>query len=85
VVNTVDDEGQLLLRLPPRFEVEDEPVQHVLEQRPQHQAKHNEAITEFVELPNRGHSLTIDHGWREVATAALEFLARAGVAPASGT
>ena len=49
------------------------------------QAKHNEAITEFVELPNRGHSLTIDHGWREVATAALEFLARAGVAPASGT
>src|ERR1700689_3040891 len=32
------------------------------------------AITDFVEFPDRGHSLTIDHGWREVAQAALDWL-----------
>lgn len=42
------------------------------------QAKHNEGLTEFIELPNRGHSLTIDHGWSEVAATALEFIERAG-------
>jgi non-heme chloroperoxidase len=26
--------------------------------------------------PNRGHSLTIDHGWREVAETALDFVKR---------
>jgi uncharacterized protein (DUF433 family) len=25
------------------------------------------AITDFIEFPDRGHSLTIDHGWREIA------------------
>ena len=27
--------------------------------------------TEIVEIPNRGHALTIDRGWREVADRAL--------------
>ena len=27
-------------------------------------------------MPNRGHSLTIDHGWREVAQTALDFVER---------
>jgi len=27
--------------------------------------KRNEAVTEIVKIPNRGHSLTIDSGWRE--------------------
>jgi non-heme chloroperoxidase len=36
----------------------------------------NESVTEHVEMPNRGHSLTIDHGWREVAEAALAFVRR---------
>jgi hypothetical protein len=27
-------------------------------------------------MPNRGHSLTIDHGWQEVAQAALDFVKR---------
>ena len=27
-------------------------------------------------MPNRGHSLTIDHGWREVAQTALDFVRR---------
>ncbi|HEY5006211.1 MAG TPA: alpha/beta hydrolase [Ktedonobacteraceae bacterium] len=38
--------------------------------------KNNPAVTEFHEMPNRGHSLTIDHGWREVAEAALSFIAQ---------
>jgi non-heme chloroperoxidase len=36
----------------------------------------NESVTETVEMPNRGHSLTIDSGWREVADAALAFVRR---------
>ncbi len=36
----------------------------------------NPGITEFVEIPGRGHSLTIDGGWREVAQIALEFMER---------
>jgi pimeloyl-ACP methyl ester carboxylesterase len=36
----------------------------------------NEGVTEFVEIPGRGHSLTIDSGWREVAHTALTFVTR---------
>jgi pimeloyl-ACP methyl ester carboxylesterase len=36
----------------------------------------NEAVTEIVKIPNRGHSLTIDSGWREVAQTALDFVKR---------
>ena len=32
------------------------------------------AATEVVEFPDRGHSLTIDHGWREVAEACIDWL-----------
>ena len=38
--------------------------------------QHNPAVTEFHEMPNRGHSLVIDHGWREVAETALAFIAK---------
>jgi len=38
--------------------------------------KRNPGVTEIVQLPNRGHSLTIDHGWREVAQTALDFVKR---------
>jgi pimeloyl-ACP methyl ester carboxylesterase len=36
----------------------------------------NEGVTEIKEIPNRGHSLTIDSGWREVAETALAFVRR---------
>ncbi len=36
----------------------------------------NEGVTEIVKIPNRGHSLTIDGGWREVANTSLEFVQR---------
>lgn len=38
--------------------------------------KRNGGVTEFVEIPKRGHALTIDNGWREVADTALEFIKR---------
>ena len=36
--------------------------------------RRNRAVTEIVKMPNRGHALTIDHGWREVAQTALDFV-----------
>jgi non-heme chloroperoxidase len=36
----------------------------------------NEGVTEFVEIAGRGHALTIDGGWREVADTALNFIQR---------
>jgi pimeloyl-ACP methyl ester carboxylesterase len=38
--------------------------------------KRNEGVTEFVEMKGRGHSLTIDSGWQEVADTALAFVKR---------
>jgi non-heme chloroperoxidase len=38
--------------------------------------RRNEGVTEIKKIPNRGHSLTIDSGWREVADTALEFVKR---------
>jgi non-heme chloroperoxidase len=39
----------------------------------------NPGVTELVRIPGRGHSLTIDSGWRDVAQAALGFLQRTAV------
>jgi non-heme chloroperoxidase len=36
----------------------------------------NEAITEYYEFEDRGHSLVVDHGWRDVAEVALAFALR---------
>jgi pimeloyl-ACP methyl ester carboxylesterase len=38
--------------------------------------KRNPGVTEIVEIKGRGHSLTIDNGWREVADTALAFVQR---------
>jgi pimeloyl-ACP methyl ester carboxylesterase len=38
--------------------------------------RRNPGVTEIVKMSNRGHSLTIDHGWREVAQTALDFIKR---------
>ena len=37
---------------------------------------HNDGVTEIAEIPNRGHALTIDSGWREVADTTLAFVKR---------
>jgi len=38
--------------------------------------RRNEGVTEIKEIPGRGHALTIDSGWREVADTALGFVKR---------
>jgi pimeloyl-ACP methyl ester carboxylesterase len=40
------------------------------------QQEHNPGVTEIVEIKGRGHALTIDSGWREVADTALAFVQR---------
>jgi|SRR5882672_6217364 len=40
------------------------------------QQKRNKGVTEIVEIPNRGHALTIDSGWRDVADKSLAFIKR---------
>ncbi len=44
------------------------------------QQQANPGLTEIVEMQGRGHSLTIDSGWREVADTALAFVRRFAVA-----
>jgi non-heme chloroperoxidase len=38
--------------------------------------KRNKGVTEIAEIKGRGHALTIDNGWREVADTALDFVRR---------
>jgi non-heme chloroperoxidase len=38
--------------------------------------KDNDGVTEILEIKGRGHALTIDSGWREVADKALAFVQR---------
>jgi pimeloyl-ACP methyl ester carboxylesterase len=43
------------------------------------QYRHSEATTDILEFEDRAHSLTIDHGWREVADARLTWLDKQGL------
>jgi non-heme chloroperoxidase len=36
----------------------------------------NVGVTEISVIPDRGHSLVIDHGWKDVANVAVEFITR---------
>jgi non-heme chloroperoxidase len=38
--------------------------------------KRNESTTQIVKMSDRGHALTIDHGWQDVADTALQFVQR---------
>jgi pimeloyl-ACP methyl ester carboxylesterase len=40
------------------------------------QQKRNEGVTEIIKIPDRGHALVIDSGWRDVANTALAFVKR---------
>lgn len=40
------------------------------------QQEKNPGLTQIKEIKGRGHSLTIDHGWQEVAETALAFIAQ---------
>jgi pimeloyl-ACP methyl ester carboxylesterase len=43
------------------------------------QYRHSDAVTELVEFEDRAHSLTIDHGWRDVADKCLSWLTQQGL------
>jgi pimeloyl-ACP methyl ester carboxylesterase len=45
------------------------------------QYRHSSAVTELMEFPDRGHSLTIDSGWREVAQASVDWLNSHSIKP----
>jgi non-heme chloroperoxidase len=52
----------------------DHTVPHVLAHAAYERQRKNTGVTEFTEIPNRGHALTIDDGWQEVADIALAFV-----------
>ncbi|MGP4012471.1 hypothetical protein [Streptomyces sp. 4N124] len=54
----------------------DHTVPEVVVRAAHKQYRHSEAISDIVGFPDRGHSLTIDGGWREVADTALAWLRR---------
>jgi non-heme chloroperoxidase len=54
----------------------DHTVPHVIANASFKRQKRNPGVTEFVEIPGRGHALTIDSGWQEVAQTALDFVKR---------
>lgn len=60
----------------------DHTVPHAISHAAYKKHAKNTAVTEFAEIPGRGHSLTIDHGWAEVAQTALDFVRKYGPAEA---
>lgn len=46
--------------------------------------RRNTGVTEYSVLPDRGHSLSVDTGWREVADLTLDFLSRHDLGPEQG-
>jgi alpha-beta hydrolase superfamily lysophospholipase len=70
-VNTaIDDRGPLLLIMGGQ----DHTVPEAITKATLKQYRHSHAINDLIEFPDRGHSLTIDHGWRDVAGACLDWL-----------
>jgi non-heme chloroperoxidase len=54
----------------------DHTVHHAIANASFKHERKNEGVTEVFEFEGRGHSLCIDHGWRDVCDKALEFVKR---------
>jgi pimeloyl-ACP methyl ester carboxylesterase len=54
----------------------DHQVPHAIAKATYKRQAKNKDVTEFTEIEGRGHSLTIDAGWREVAQVSLDFVQR---------
>jgi pimeloyl-ACP methyl ester carboxylesterase len=67
-----EDRGPLLLTMGGK----DHTVPEAITKSTLKQYRHSSAVTDLVEFADRGHSLTIDSGWREVAEACLAWLGR---------
>jgi pimeloyl-ACP methyl ester carboxylesterase len=75
-VNTDNDErGPLLLIMGGQ----DRTVPEAITKSTLKQYRHSTAVTELIEFPDRGHSLTVDSGWREVADTCLDWLGKQGL------
>lgn len=59
--------------------LEDHTVPDVVTRSTLKQYRKSAAVTELKQFEGRGHSLTIDHGWREVAAAVLDWLEKQGL------
>jgi len=70
-----DDRGPLLLIMGGQ----DHTVPEAITKSTLKQYRHSTAVTDLVEFPDRGHSLTVDNGWRAVADACLGWLAKQGL------
>ena len=70
VNTTIDNRGPLLLIMGGQ----DHTVPEAITKSTLKQYRHSHAVNDLIEFPDRGHSLTIDHGWRDVATACLDWL-----------
>ena len=42
----------------------DHPVPWAIANAAYKRQRHNPGVTEIVKIPNRGHALTLDHGWQ---------------------
>ncbi len=71
----IDNHGPLLLVMAGQDQQVAEAVTRLALQ--QYRSAHT--IHDLIEFPDRGHSLTIDHGWRDVAGACLDWLYRHGM------
>ena len=71
-VNTANDQRGPLLLISGK---QDHTVPDVTTRSTFKQYRDSNAVTELKQFEGRGHSLTIDSGWREVADAILEWLA----------
>jgi pimeloyl-ACP methyl ester carboxylesterase len=71
-VNTANDKRGPLLLMSGK---QDHTVPDVTTRSTLKQYRDSAAVTELKQFEGRGHSLTIDNGWREVADAALQWLA----------
>jgi alpha-beta hydrolase superfamily lysophospholipase len=57
----------------------DHTVPEVITKATLKQYRDSAAVTDLIEFPDRGHSLTIDSGWREVAETSLTWLRKQGL------
>jgi pimeloyl-ACP methyl ester carboxylesterase len=75
-VNTGNDaRGPLLLIMGGQ----DHTVPEAISKSTLKQYRKSSAVTELMEFADRGHSLTIDNGWEEVANASLDWLRQQGL------
>jgi pimeloyl-ACP methyl ester carboxylesterase len=65
-----EDRGPLLLIMGGK----DHTVPEAITKATLKQYRGSSAVTELVEFPDRGHSLTVDSGWREVADSVLSWI-----------